>query len=53
MKSNFKDKINNEDTKEILKGRLKNIEDIFSKYKVTETRSGWWSELFKSKWEVE
>lgn len=52
MKSNFKDKINDDDTKERLKESLKSIEDIFSKYQVTETRSGWWSELFKSKWKL-
>ncbi len=35
-----------------LQNLLENIESIFSDFKITNKRNGWWSELYRKKWNV-
>lgn len=35
-----------------LQSCVDNLQEYFSKYKISEKRSGWWSELYKKKWEM-
>lgn len=44
--------INNEAVKTELSKIVESIDDLFSKYQTTDVRSGWWSELYKNKWNV-
>lgn len=31
---------------------INNLQEYFSKYEISKKRSGWWSELYKNKWEM-
>lgn len=44
--------INEEVVKAELNKTIASIDALFSKYKTTQVRSGWWSELYKNKWNV-
>lgn len=44
--------INDESVRTELNKTIASIDELFSKYKTTQMRSGWWSELYKNKWNV-
>lgn len=37
---------------DVLEDCINNVKDYFSEYEISERRSGWWSELYKKKWEM-
>ncbi|MGV8980527.1 DNA methyltransferase [Clostridium sp.] len=44
--------INDGIVKSQLNKTIASIDELFSKYQTTQIRSGWWSELYKNKWDV-
>ena len=36
----------------VLQNCINNLQEYFSKYEISKKRSGWWSELYKNKWEM-
>ena len=46
------DKISKRNTKQELQNLLDNIESIAGDFEITKKRNGWWSELYRQKWEI-
>lgn len=44
--------VNLDEVKTELDKAVMNIDELFSKYRTTELRSGWWSERYKEKWNI-
>ena len=49
--NNF-DNLSKEELKKNLEVELNNLDEIANNFSITEKRNGWWSELYKQKWDI-